>query len=135
MPLTPFHLGVGVFFGVALFRWLDFPTLCIGAMIVDLRAIAIYFGPFTGNLRGPLHTVLGGTLLAGLFAVVMYKTKPFWNRLGAPFGLAQERSRYRIVAASLIGIYSHLILDAIMHADKQPLYPHGKSLAWPPVSL
>ncbi|GAA0242434.1 hypothetical protein GCM10009000_067610 [Halobacterium noricense] len=123
MPLTPYHLGVGVFLGVALLRWLDFPTLCIATMIVDIRAIAIYFGLFTGNLHGPLHTVLGGTLLAGLLAAIMFKTKPLWNRLSALFGLAQKRSLYRIVTASLIGIYSHLILDAIMHADMQPLYP------------
>jgi hypothetical protein len=123
MPLTPYHLGVGLFLGFALFRWLDFPTLCIATMIVDARAIAIYFGPFTGNLHGPLHTVLGGTLLASILATGMFKTKPFWNRIGRPFGLAQTRSLSRIGAASLIGVYSHLTLDAIMHADMQPLYP------------
>ncbi|WP_114578795.1 hypothetical protein [Saliphagus sp. LR7] len=123
MPLTPYHLGIGIFLGVALFRWLDFPTLCIGTMIVDLRAIAIYFGPFAGNLHGPLHTMLGGTLLAGVFAVAMFKTKPIWNRIGAPFGLAQKPTLYHIAAGSLVGIYSHLILDAIMHADMQPFYP------------
>ncbi|WP_266082883.1 hypothetical protein [Haladaptatus caseinilyticus] len=123
MPLTPYHLGIGLFLGLALFRWLDFPMLCIATMIVDIRSIAIYFGPFTGNLHGPLHTVFGGTLLAGVLATGMYRTKPLWNRLGAPFGLAQKRSLSRIVAASLIGVYSHLILDAIMHTDMQPLYP------------
>lgn len=123
MPLTPFHLGIGLFVGFVFYRWLDFPTLCIATIIVDTRAILIVFGPLEGSLHGPLHTVLGGTFLACALAVVMFATKPAWNQVCALVGLAQKRSAYRIGAASLIGVYSHLILDAMMHADMQPLYP------------
>lgn len=123
MPLTPFHLGIGLFVGLAFYRWLDFPTLCIATIIVDTRAILIVFSPLEGTLHGPLHTVLGGTLVAGALAVVMYATKPVWNQVGVLVGLAQKRSAYRIGAASLIGVYSHLTLDAMMHTDMQPLYP------------
>lgn len=123
MPLTPFHVGIGLFVGLAFYRWLDFPTLCIGTIIVDTRAILIVFGPLEGTLHGPLHTVLGGTLVACVLAVVMFATKPVLNEIGVLVGLAQKRSAYRIETASLIGVYSHLILDGMMHADMQPLYP------------
>ncbi|WP_423746943.1 hypothetical protein V5735_22705 (plasmid) [Haladaptatus sp. SPP-AMP-3] len=123
MPLTPFHLGIGLFLGLACYRWLDFPTLCVGTVIVDTRSIAIYFGPFTGNLHGPLHTLIGGTFLAGVLAAAMFKLKPYWNLIAGPVGLAQNRSISKILAASIVGVYTHLILDAIMHSDMQPFYP------------
>lgn len=130
MPLTPFHLGIGLVLGMIFYRWIDFPTICIGTMIVDLRSIFIFLGPFEGALHGPLHTFLGGTLLAVGLGAVMYTTKPAWNWVGEIFGLAQERSVYRVGIASLLGVYTHLFLDALMHSDMRPFYPiHGNPLS------
>ena len=39
MPLTPFHLGPGLLFGLLLFRYIDFPTSLIASVIVDVEPI------------------------------------------------------------------------------------------------
>jgi hypothetical protein len=123
MPFTPFHIGPAVLFGVVLFRRLDFPTVLVASVIVDLRATLIFVGAFSGRLHGPLHTFVGGTALALGCAIGVYSVSPALNRLCAPLGLAQSRTWRTIVPAALGGVWVHIVLDAILYTDIQPFVP------------
>lgn len=123
MPFTPFHLGPALLFGILLFRWLDLPTFLIANVVVDIRATLIFFGYLEGQLHGPLHTFLVGTVLALVLSASVYFAKPFFNRILGPFRLEQARAWQPIVTAAIAGIFLHICLDSVMYTEIQPLYP------------
>lgn len=123
MPFTPFHLGPALLFGIVLFRWLDFPTFLAANVIVDTRAVLVFFGVHNGRLHGPLHTFVFGTILALVLSVSVYSAKPFLNRLLDPFQLEQARAWRNVVAAALVGVFLHICLDSMLYTDIRPFYP------------
>ncbi|WP_134672425.1 hypothetical protein [Halorussus marinus] len=123
MPFTPLHLGVGAGLGLLCFRWLDFPTFLAANVVVDARAVLVFFGVLSGPIHGPLHTLAVGTLLAAALAVLAFVAKPGVNRALRPVGLAQPRSTVGVAAAALTGVYAHVALDATLYADVRPFYP------------
>jgi membrane-bound metal-dependent hydrolase YbcI (DUF457 family) len=78
-----------------------------------------------GALHGPpLHTFIGSTLLLALplTALVFILRKPI-QTITSPLKLNQKPTIPTILAAALIGVYSHILLDAILYTDIQPFYP------------
>jgi hypothetical protein len=120
MPFTPFHLGPGAFFkGVAGNRF-SFMVFGGAQVLMDIE-------PLIGIIRnkavlhGYTHT-LAGALAIGLVAAL----------IGKPISTAALRLlkvRHRpltwtaSVAGGFIGTFSHVLFDAIMHADMQPWWP------------
>ena len=123
MPFTPFHFGPALLLGIALFRWLDFPTFLVANVIVDARATLIFFGYFDGQYHGPLHTFVFGTILALVLSASVYSTKPFLNRILALIRLEQPRAWGPIVTAAVTGVFLHICLDSMLYTDIQPFYP------------
>lgn len=123
MPFTPFHLGIGLCLGLLCFRWLDFPTFLVANMIVDARAVLVFFDFVSGPIHGFLHTFIFATLLAVGLATLSLVSKPTLNRVLRPLFLAQQRSLTRITLAALIGVYAHVVLDSILYTDIRPFYP------------
>ncbi|SFS98786.1 hypothetical protein [Halostagnicola kamekurae] len=128
MPFTPFHLGPVLLLGVLLYRWVDLPTLLVSSIIIDIRAALVVYGPLGPPAHGILTTFVGGTLIAILLTTVVSSLPDSINHwLG--FGrLTDSVSRRAIFAGSVLGIYSHVILDSILYTDTRPLFP----LAWNP---
>ena len=122
MPLTPLHLGPALLLAYPLVRRLDVPTLLLASVAVDVRVWLVILGPLDGRVHGPLHTVLGATAFAVALAGVVYALRP---RLPTPerWGLAPRRNGRRAVAGALVGAYSHVLLDAVVHEDMRPFYP------------
>lgn len=122
MPFTPFHFGPALLFGVPFRRRLDFVTFLVGNVIVDVRATLVFFGMLSGPLHGPLHTYLGATLLAGVLAVGVHVCARW---LPDVVGTLSSRpdSVGAVVAASVMGAWLHVTLDAILYPEMQPLTP------------
>ncbi|WP_160135725.1 hypothetical protein [Halococcus salsus] len=123
MPFTLFHLGPALLFAILLFRWLDFPAFLAANVIVDIRAILVFFGYLNGRLHGPLHTFMLGALLALILSVSVYFAKPVLNRTLGPFQLEQDRAWQPIVTAAITGVFLHICLDSMLYTDIQPFYP------------
>ncbi|KRA72937.1 hypothetical protein ASD78_15095 [Lysobacter sp. Root667] len=120
MPFTPIHLGPGLAFKAIGGRRFSFMVFGGAQVLMDIE-------PLLGILRGwpvlhgPTHTVWGA-LPIGLLA----------GAIGRPISAACLRS-LRIphapftwpasFAGALLGTYSHVLLDAIMHSDLQPVWP------------
>jgi len=78
-----------------------------------------------GTLHGPiLHSLIGSTLLLALplTALVFILKKPIQN-ITSPLKLNQKPTFPSILAGALIGVYSHILLDAYLYIDIQPFYP------------
>ncbi len=120
MPLTPFHLGPALFFGIVL--GLNLPTILISSIILDLEPFFIIIFKADKPLHGFSHTFLGSSLVAILLSALMKSI--FKN----------ERFN-KILISSLLGVYLHIIFDSPLYADIKPFYPIDKNPIYGAISL
>ena len=123
MPLTPFHLGPGLFVGLLLLSYIDLPTFLAASVVVDVEPILVLALDLDYPLHGFFHSFLGGTLVALVLAAVMSKVRGSVSPLMSFFKLEREASFRSIMLASLSGVYIHIFLDPKMHRDIWPLCP------------
>lgn len=78
-----------------------------------------------GHLHGFTHTYLGAVLIA-IFAAL---TGKYLSELGLKIiGISKSENPISIAwwvvfLSALIGSFSHVLLDSIMHADVEPFFP------------
>ena len=120
MPFTPFHLGVGAICKAGLGKRFSFMVFGGSQVLMDLEpGIKLLTGSVP--LHGPTHTVLGAFGIAMLAAVV---GKPLselvlkWCRV-VDYHISWSAS----AIAAFLGTFTHIVLDAVMHADMVPWYP------------
>lgn len=123
MPFTPFHMGPALFFGLLLFRKINFPAFVIANVIVDLEPFLILFLGLDYLLHGFFHSFLGGSVIAALLSGAMVKLNNPLQKTMAFFRLRQELPAKSIWIAAFSGIYLHIILDSFLYTDIKPLYP------------
>lgn len=131
MPFTPLHMGPGMLvkallqsvFSLIIFGWTQ--------VLMDIQPLVVLITG-EGQLHGFSHTFVGSTGIAVIAALtgkplLEWVVKSRW--LGARqadirlFELDRQLS-WRVAALSaFIGSYSHVLLDAVMHADLQPFFP------------
>jgi len=123
MPLTPYHFGPGLLLGVVLFPFLDFSTVMIASVILDIEPLAVLMFNLPYAIHGFFHTYLGATIVACLLSIVIYPLRGYLNKLVSIFGLHQESSFRHIFPASIVGTFSHILLDSLLYPEMNPFYP------------
>ncbi len=73
MPLTPFHLGPALFFGLLLFPVINLPTFLIANIIVDIEPFSVLYLGLEYPLHGFFHSFLGGSIIAIILSILMIK--------------------------------------------------------------
>ena len=131
MPFTPFHFGVGAALKPALGRRFSFAVFVFSQVLIDLEPAARMLLD-REPLHPYLHTYVGATFVAlvsgSLGRPICEWALRAWNRRLSPGQarwLAVETSISPAAAwsAALVGAYSHVALDSIMHADMRPWAP------------
>ena len=123
MPFTPYHFGPGLLLGVVLFPFLDFSTVMVACVILDIEPLTILMLQLPFQFHGFFHTYLGATIVACLLSLVIYPLRRYLNELVSIFGLNQESSFRHIFPASIVGTYSHVFLDSLLYPEMNPFYP------------
>ncbi len=123
MPFTPFHFGPGLLIGLLFLSFIDFPTFLIASVIVDIEPFLVLTFNLDYPLHGFFHSFLGGTIIALILTVIMTKGRKFFTPILSFFKIEQETSFKRILFASLLGIYIHILLDSPIYTDIQPFFP------------
>jgi len=123
MPFTPFHLGPALVIGIIFIYYVDFPTLSVASIILDIEPFLVLLLNLNCPLHGLFHSFLGGTLIILPLSFIMYKIRPFLDPITEFFKIEQKSSFVNMLAASTIGIYSHILLDAPLYSDIQPFFP------------
>jgi membrane-bound metal-dependent hydrolase YbcI (DUF457 family) len=120
MPFTPFHLGPGLATKALAGRRFSFMVFGGTQVLMDIEPLVrLYLN--TPVVHGYTHT-LPGALIVGIVAALSGKPISSFvlSRLDIPhYPLTWSVSW----ASALIGSLSHVILDAIMHDDVEPLWP------------
>ena len=120
MPFTPLHLGPGLLLKAALGRRFSFMVFGGTQVLMDIE-------PALGMLRvwpvlhGYTHTVLGALLIGTVAGIIGRPIRELALRrlhiAHPPFTWASS------FAGAYVGTFSHVALDAIMHADMAPFWP------------
>jgi membrane-bound metal-dependent hydrolase YbcI (DUF457 family) len=138
VPLTPFHLGPAMALKVGARRHFSLRIFALTQIAIDVesaRAVLMNASP----LHGPLHSLIGATLV-GLLAAVLGRyvfnalnpqLRAFLRRVeGMPDWLVEEVVPITWTAAIIggaVGGISHVLLDAIIHSDVSPFWPFSSS--------
>lgn len=123
MPFTPFHLGPGILIGILLQKHLDLPTLLVASVALDLEPLFVMITGAGCPLHGLFHTFLGGSIAAVAISIVMWRISGFTGNVAKAFGISQEPSFRAVAAASFLGVYLHILLDAPLYGDMEPFFP------------
>lgn len=123
MPFTPYHFGPALLLGILLFPFIDFATIVIASVILDLEPLAVIFFDLPMPLHSFFHTYLGASIVAIILAIGIYPFRKHLNEIASIFGLKQESSFRHIISSSFIGTYSHVLLDSFLYAEMNPFFP------------
>lgn len=121
MPFTPLHMGPGLLlrgsvrggFSLMVFGWTQ--------ILMDLEPL---YGMLTAReqLHSWSHTWIGATLIA-LLATLTGKYLGAWGLRLLSLPRFLPITWGAALAGALLGGWSHILLDSIMHFDIQPLRP------------
>jgi membrane-bound metal-dependent hydrolase YbcI (DUF457 family) len=123
VPITPFHFGPGVLFHAVAPRRLSFIAFVAANGITDCETIYhVIRGDFP--LHRFLHTFVGAALVAAMTVALFLAMRRLARITPLPnwFGW-QQLTVIPVGVGALLGSYSHIVLDGIMHADMRPLAP------------
>ncbi len=123
MPFTLYHFGPGLLIGLIFLSFIDLPTFLIASLIVDIEPFLVLFFNLNYPLHGFFHSFLGGTIIALILTVIMIKIREFFTPIMSFFKIEQEISFKKILLASLLGIYIHILLDSPLYTDIRPFFP------------
>lgn len=122
MPFTPFHLGPAFLLGEIFRKKVSLISILLGSIIIDVRATYCLFAG-SRPLHGPLHTFLSATVIAFLLAGVLFSQKLWLQRINDKMRIKQTYSFMALLAGSLIGTWSHVLLDSFLYTDIRPFWP------------
>ena len=124
MPFTPFHFGLGLLIKSAAKKF-SFLIFVFSQIIMDLEPLY-----FMLRQDWPAHRIFHTFIGCNIAAVIsIFLGKPLCE-LGLKIlnfvcrSHFETRIEWRAVTISaLIGAYSHVLLDGLMHQDMKPFWP------------
>jgi hypothetical protein len=123
VPITPFHFGPGGLLAVATRSSVSFLSFCATNVLIDVESL---YNMVTNQPRIHtfFHTYVGATLAAVFVVLAFVPTRWLATRLPDWPILAWRHLPVRAVSlGALLGAWSHVLFDSIMHSDITPLAP------------
>ena len=112
MPFTPFHFGPGALVHSAAPRHISFLAFCGANVLVDVEPL-YFMLTHQWPIHRFFHTYVGATVAASIVVAVFALVRKLLPRL----------SVRAVALGAIIGTYSHVLLDSLMHADMEPFAP------------
>jgi membrane-bound metal-dependent hydrolase YbcI (DUF457 family) len=129
MPITPFHFGPGAAAHAIAPRHISFLAFCAANVLIDVETL-YYMLTRQYPWHRFFHTYVGATIVVvvtvALFAVLLKLASG--TSVPNLFGWKQLTNR-SVVLGSVVGGYSHIVLDSLMHRDIHPLSPFSAANA------
>lgn len=127
MPFTPYHFGPGSLVKVIAPKWFCLRVFILTQVIIDCET---GWNLLQGNPR--LHTFLHSFAGSNAAIVLAISLTLLYSRYASRILSDQNLMKdwiYRppavreTIVGSVIGGWSHIVLDGIMHPDMQPFWP------------
>jgi len=123
VPITPFHFGPGALVTVATRGQVSFLAFCASNVLIDVESL------YNMSTRAPrihtfFHTYIGATLAAAVVIAGFYPARLLARKFPLSPGVSwRELSIIPVSTGALLGAWSHVLLDSIMHGDITPIAP------------
>jgi len=127
VPVTPFHFGPGALVSVASPRYVSFLAFCAANVLIDVESLRNMITQ-QPRIHTFFHTYLGASIAAA--AVVMLFIPARWLALRLPDSVFLRWRALKVppvAIGALLGAWSHVLMDSIMHADITPFAPMSQS--------
>jgi hypothetical protein len=123
VPITPFHFGPGALVAVASRSSVSFLAFAATNVLIDVESL---YNMVTDQPRIHtfFHTYIGSTIATALVVLAfipcrwLARRRPAWPLLGW-----RRLSVVAVLLGSLVGAWSHVLFDSVMHSDITPLAP------------
>ncbi len=124
MPFTPLHLGPGATFKAIGGRHFSFMVFGGSQVLMDIEPL---IGILMGKpiLHGYTHTIVGASIIGMVAALIGKPISAYALTL-----LRIPHYSFTWLAAfsgALVGTFSHILLDAVMHSDMRPWWPFSNA--------
>jgi hypothetical protein len=140
MPLTPFHLGPGLFLGALTLKFFNLWAILLGSIVMDIEStVLLIINPcLSCPHHGFFHSILGAILGSLILAAILYKFREKLNRISLKFKISQPFSFKVLFSSSLVAWLIHIFFDNLTHFDVFLFWPShfkplfiGKEIYWP----
>lgn len=125
MPFTPLHLGPGLAIKGLIPNHFSFSMFALANVAMDVEPLYRMWR-IEFPVHGFSHTLTGALLIAAGTAIAGRAVITGGWRLYERFGDGEEDfsiTWFQAWSGALLGTGSHLLLDAVMHADMRPFSP------------
>ena len=123
MPFTPYHEGPALVIGLIFLKFIDLPTLLISSVIIDLEPLVVILFKLHYPFHGFFHTFLGATIMGTVTFFAMLPTRKYFTPILNFFGIHQTIKKSNILVAAYLGVYKHILLDALLYIEMNPFFP------------
>ena len=123
MPFTPFHFGPSTCISLLLKRHIDFPIFVLANVVVDFEPLTVILLGLRYPLHGYFHTFIIGALVGIVWGLVAYAGRGIFKRLMNLFRLSYATSLTKMLVSGILGVWFHVLLDALIYTDIRPFYP------------
>jgi membrane-bound metal-dependent hydrolase YbcI (DUF457 family) len=130
MPITPYHFGPSVFVGLTLRKWLDIPVFVLANVVVDIEVLFNHHWP----VHRYFHTLLIGAVVGTLWGIAAYPLRHFFEKIMQMLRIPYQTSLWKMVVSGALGVWLHVVIDAIYHWDVQIFWPSKAKPLWQLIS-
>ncbi|MBU0620927.1 MAG: metal-dependent hydrolase [Gammaproteobacteria bacterium] len=137
MPFTPFHFGPGLLLKGVMPNQFSLSTFALANVAMDIEPL---YRMLAGDavLHGATHSLLGAAGIAAATAMWgrrgIHMAWRVYERLGGSALASAPISALQAWLSALLGTFSHVLMDALMHADMRPFLPLTDANPWLHVS-
>lgn len=137
MPFTPFHLGPGLLIKGLIPGRFSLSMYALANVAMDVEPL-YHILHDDAQLHGASHTLLGagfiglGTALWGRIAI--RRAWQLYERWSANAGTPFHITGLQAWLGAMLGTFSHVLMDAVMHIDVHPFLPLVDANPWLDVS-
>ena len=140
MPLTPFHLGPGLFLGSLTLRFFNLWAILLGSIVMDIEPLVLIFihRCYHCPHHWFFHSILGAIFGSLILAAILWRFRERLNQISLKFKISQPFSFKVLFFSSLVAWLIHIFFDSLTHFDVFPLWPShfnpifiGKEVYWP----
>jgi len=130
MPFTPYHFGPSGLLGLMFRRWLDLPVFVLANVVVDIEVLVIWRLRLGWPVHRYAHTFLLGAAVALAWALVAYMARPVFKWTMQLLRIPYETGFLKILISAVLGVWLHVLIDAIYHYDVKPFWPYRMNPLW-----